>query len=94
MRLAECRATGDGTEVLVLEVDVERPQTVVHDIRRMERIAVFVTPDDETYPELFVGVLSAGLQFSFGRPAKGARRRGIARGEIQPAGLSAVRASR
>jgi hypothetical protein len=51
VRLVECRRAGSSIEILVIEVDVERPQTVVNDIRRVERFAVFLAADDDTYPE-------------------------------------------
>ena len=53
VRLVECRTSpGTSIEILVIEVDVERPQIVVNPIRRVERLAVLLAADDETYPEV------------------------------------------
>lgn len=54
--LIECRTrTGAGAaetiETVVIEVDVERPQQPVNDIRRTERIAVVFSSRDDSYPE-------------------------------------------
>ena len=43
---------GDGTETVVLDVEVERPQRRKHDIQRVERIAVRFSPEDNWYPEV------------------------------------------
>jgi integrative and conjugative element protein (TIGR02256 family) len=55
VRLLECRrATGaDGrvSETVVIETDVERPQVMVHEMRRSERIAAVFNEDDGRYPE-------------------------------------------
>jgi integrative and conjugative element protein (TIGR02256 family) len=40
------------SEIVVLDVEVERPQRVVNDIRRVERISVTFKQDDNTYPEV------------------------------------------
>jgi hypothetical protein len=53
VRLVECRIiAGASIEILVIEVDVERPQVVVNPIQRVERVAVVLAADDETYPEV------------------------------------------
>ncbi len=53
VRLMECRkVAGASIEILVVEVEVERPQVVVNPIRRVERLAVVLAADDETYPEV------------------------------------------
>ena len=60
MRLVECRKlAGAAIEILVIEVDVERPQVVTNPIRRVERLAVMLAADDETYP----GVLAVRKDF-------------------------------
>jgi hypothetical protein len=48
----EARRRQDGLESVVFEVDVEVGQEPVHDIRRVERLAVLFRPDDETFPEV------------------------------------------
>lgn len=51
-RLLECRRRNDGKEeVLVVEVEVQRPQAAVHDVRATERVALVFTADDRT-PEV------------------------------------------
>jgi hypothetical protein len=47
----ESRRESDGTEVVVLDVEVERGQHPVHDIRRVERIALRFFPGDQRIPE-------------------------------------------
>ena len=49
--LIECRRNGDD-EVVVLEVEVERPQLAEHDIRARERLAVVFTPNDSSIPRV------------------------------------------
>jgi integrative and conjugative element protein (TIGR02256 family) len=57
VRLVECRQTA-GTddegpsEIIVIDVEVERPQCPVHDIRREERLALVFAEDDSSYPEV------------------------------------------
>lgn len=51
--LIECRA-GDSSEIVVIDVEVERPQHPVHDVRRVERIAICFTELDDTWPEALV----------------------------------------
>lgn len=56
VRLIECRrharlSDNAATESVVFEVDVERPQAPVHDIRRRERIAAIFTAADSRPPE-------------------------------------------
>lgn len=60
-RLVECRASsaGEGHETIVFEVDVQRPQILVNDIRRTERLAVTFHTSDSSYPEL------VALRFDF-----------------------------
>lgn len=56
LKFVECRqhTEADGTvaETIVFDVDVERPQQLVHNIRREERIAVTFQSSDEWYPEV------------------------------------------
>jgi hypothetical protein len=47
----ESRRQPDGTEVVVLDVEVERGQRPIHDIRQVERIAVRFFPSDQRIPE-------------------------------------------
>lgn len=55
-RLEECRVLRDADavqgETVVLEVDVELPQQLVHDIRHQERLAVTFCPGDERMPRV------------------------------------------
>ena len=55
VEFVECRqyklAKGGLAETVVFDVEVERPQRPVNDIRRKERIAVTLIPDDGLYPE-------------------------------------------
>ena len=53
----ECRRSlaQDGSqprETIVFEVEIERSQRVVQDIRRVERLSVSFRSDDKTYPEV------------------------------------------
>lgn len=52
-RLLECRVSESGGrhEILVIEVDVQRPQKRVHDIHSCERIAVIFDESDSQIPE-------------------------------------------
>ena len=57
VRLVECRrhdaASGDGeAEIIVLDLDIQRPQLTVNDIQRVERIVVIFLSGDDTYPEV------------------------------------------
>jgi len=57
VRLVECRCrdagSGDGkAEIIILDLDIQRPQLTVNDIRRVERFAVVFEPGDATYPEV------------------------------------------
>jgi hypothetical protein len=47
-----CRVAGASTEIVVIEVEVERPQIVVNSIQRVERLAVVLSADDDSYPEV------------------------------------------
>lgn len=55
VRLIECRretgTDGSVAESVVIELDVERPQAPLHDIRRRERIAAVFKSADRSYPE-------------------------------------------
>jgi hypothetical protein len=52
-RLIQCRRSADEeSEVVELEVQVEVGQKTVHDIRKIEPIAVIFTRDDQNYPEI------------------------------------------
>ena len=48
----ECRCNDDGSECVIIEVEVERPQQLDHPIHRIERIAVRFRPGDDWYPEI------------------------------------------
>src|SRR5436309_859441 len=56
VRLLECRraagADGRPSETVVIETDVERPQVMAHEMRRVERIAAVFHEEDEWYPEV------------------------------------------
>ena len=57
VRLVECRrrdaSSGDGdAEIIVVDLDIQRPQLTVNDIRHVERVAVILQVDDDTYPEV------------------------------------------
>jgi|JI6StandDraft_1071083.scaffolds.fasta_scaffold05640_7 hypothetical protein len=53
VRLIECcKFAGASIEILVIEVEVERPQVVVNPIRRVERLAVLLSAVDDSYPEV------------------------------------------
>ena len=57
VRFVECWSrTGDSdegeSETIVVELEVQRPQVTVHDIRRIERVAVILNKADDTYPEV------------------------------------------
>ncbi len=49
--LVECR-TGEGSETVVFDVEMERPQICDYDIRGTERLAATFDPSDGTYPEV------------------------------------------
>ncbi len=58
----ECRRIAAGSdvhEIIVADVDVERPQIVTNDIRRRERIALVFSDADAVYP----GVLALRADF-------------------------------
>ncbi|MEW6531471.1 MAG: ThiF family adenylyltransferase [Thermodesulfobacteriota bacterium] len=55
--LVECRRLNaqdqvDAIETIVFDVEVERPQNVVNDIRRTERLSVSFRPTDRRFPEV------------------------------------------
>lgn len=54
VNLVECRrVNGDViSEIVVIDVDVERPQTPVYDIRRKERVSVGFSATDSAYPSV------------------------------------------
>ena len=57
VELIECRQHSESGEdltddIIVIEVDVERPQVVENDIRRVERLAILFRSDDSWYPEV------------------------------------------
>jgi len=57
VELIECRQLADGSEdstedIIVIDVDVERPQVVENDIRRVERLAILFRSDDSWYPDV------------------------------------------
>ena len=51
VRLVECRIAG-GSEILILDVEPERPQQPINDIRTVERLAVLFDPSDKEPPEV------------------------------------------
>lgn len=53
-KLIECRKYSDNknTEVVVVEVDVERPQRIRHPIRHKEILAIEFSRDDDRFPEV------------------------------------------
>jgi len=53
VRLCGCLAGDGGQEAVVIEVDVERPQRVIHDIRCVEQLAVVFPKDEKVLPEVF-----------------------------------------
>lgn len=53
VRLVECRKiVGKSIEILVIDVEVERPQVIVNPILRSERLAVVLALADARYPEV------------------------------------------
>jgi hypothetical protein len=57
VRIVECRRRdaspgNGGAEIIILDLDIQRPQLTVNDIRRVERVAVILETDDDTYPEV------------------------------------------
>lgn len=48
----ECRSTSEA-DTVVIDVEVERPQIVAHDIRNTERVAAVFPRDDNSYPDVF-----------------------------------------
>jgi integrative and conjugative element protein (TIGR02256 family) len=60
VRLVEARRQGESFEVLIIEVDVERPQVRAFDIKRREQIAIVVQEDDR-----FLSVFSNRDDFPF-----------------------------
>lgn len=57
VRLVECRCrdanSGEGeAEIVLFDLDIQRPQLTVNKIQRVERIAVVLKNDDDTYPEV------------------------------------------
>lgn len=57
VRLVECRRRdadlgGGDAEIIVVDLDIQRPQITVNDIRRVERIAIVIEANDATYPEV------------------------------------------
>lgn len=53
VKLIECRRPTDQSfETIIIELEVERPQKVVNDIHRIERLSVSFFHDDQTYPEV------------------------------------------
>ena len=39
-------------EIIIVDLDIQRPQLVENDIRHVERVAVVLEPADDTYPEV------------------------------------------
>lgn len=50
-KFIECRVTDDGKELIIVDIDVEIGQHLVHDIRRIERIVVEFS-NDNSIPEV------------------------------------------
>src|SRR5436190_15447558 len=52
VKLIECRQLPNppSAEIVVIEVEVERPQSLANPIQRFERLAIVFQPDDSTYP--------------------------------------------
>ena len=48
----ECRRKPDGTETVVLDLDIEVAQRTVHPIRPVERVAISFKPADADYPSV------------------------------------------
>ncbi|MFL5330478.1 MAG: Mov34/MPN/PAD-1 family protein [Gemmataceae bacterium] len=59
VRLVECRhcnarpAAGDA-DIVVVDLDVQRPQLTVNDVRLVERVAIVFTRDDDSFPDVLV----------------------------------------
>ena len=56
VRLVECRrrdgdAVSSEAEIIIVDLDIQRPQLVENDIRA-ERVAVVLEPADDAYPEV------------------------------------------
>lgn len=60
VRLVEARRQGEPFEIVVVEVDVERPQVRAFDIKRREQIAIVIQEDDR-----FLSVFSNRDDFPF-----------------------------
>jgi Prokaryotic E2 family A/Prokaryotic homologs of the JAB domain/ThiF family len=57
VRLVDCRcrsaeSAGGEAEIIVVDLDIQRPQLIVNDIRRVERVAVVLERGDDSYPEV------------------------------------------
>jgi hypothetical protein len=57
VRLVECRCRSAGSaggeaDIIVVDLDVQRPQVTVNDIGHVERIAIVLGPADDSYPEV------------------------------------------
>src|ERR1700752_5197159 len=57
VQLVECRQftvrSGETAETVVFDAEVERPQRLLNDIHRIERLAAAFGPADDTYPEVY-----------------------------------------
>lgn len=51
VKFVECRITDDGKELIVIDIDVEIGQHLIHDVRRIERIVVEFS-NDYSIPEV------------------------------------------
>ena len=53
VRLIECRKDSlESAEILVVDVEVERPQVVVNQVLRLERLAIVLAAEDDQYPQV------------------------------------------
>ncbi len=50
-KMVEACRSADGTETVIIDLEVEVPQAPLHDIRPIERIALRFRPVDESFPE-------------------------------------------
>ncbi len=51
-RRREAEAAGKETEIIIVDLEIQRPQRTVNGIQRVERVAVVLEPGDVTYPEV------------------------------------------
>jgi Prokaryotic E2 family A/Prokaryotic homologs of the JAB domain/ThiF family len=51
-RRRDAGAGDSAAEIIVVDLDIQRPQLTVNDIRHVERVAVILQADDDNYPEV------------------------------------------